>query len=393
MNIKKQFSYLASGAFFAFGFTAMIMGSALPAIEASLGINHYLAGILLSVPSLGFAIGAFLVAFISPIIGPFKALFGGIVMLVVSLAGIVLSRSFVPLLISSICMSFSTGMLETSIGVAVSSMRYKKPGKTLNLMHSLFALGAIISPFIVSFFLPKITESTDHAGVGNWWKPFMVSLIIAVGILMYSTSLLKVKFERAEKGNDKAKRYVLKNNIFWLVIIGVFLYVGYEVGLSSWVTSFVFESKGIALKYASIFPSLLWAGLLVGRLISGMIVEKLGYELSLMTMTLISIVGFTLILVFKNPLLISASVFLSGLGFSGTFPTLQAILISKLEKGVSFALAMFTVVASFGASSANYLIGTVGNTFGMLYGIILILGMIIAELFVIFLLMRRNKNV
>ncbi len=379
MDIKRVFSSISSYAFFLFGFTSIILGSALPAIEKSFGIDHQIAGILLSLPTIAFMFSAILVSTLSNRVGPFKLLTMGISFIAGSLVLLSIGRSFWLLLIGSMALSFGTGATETSIGIGVSGLKYRKPGSALNLMHSLFAVGSIISPFIVAAFL------VDY---NSWWKPFFVALFAAVPLLFFTPMLYRIPYTGTDEKISRYKKELFSQKIFWLILAGVFLYVAYEIGFTSWLSSFVFESKGIEMRYASIFPAILWSGILVGRLVAGFVVEKLGYELSLLFMTVISFLSFGAALLMKSAVWIGVAVIFAGFGFSGTFPTLQAILISRMKNGIAFALGLFTVASSLGGAMANYLVGLLGQIFGMYAGIIFILVLIAFEMVVALMIMR-----
>ncbi|MBN2253112.1 MAG: MFS transporter [Kosmotogaceae bacterium] len=379
METKKAFSLISSYGFFLFGFTSIILGSALPAIERSFGIDHQIAGVLLSLPTLAFMASAFVVSALTNRLGPFKLLALGILSITGGLTVLSIGRSFGLLLIGSMAVSFGTGAMETSIGIGVSGMNYRKPGGALNLMHSLFAVGSIIAPFLVAAFL------VDY---NSWWKPFLVGLFGAVFLVAFVPFLFRIPFAGTNEKATHFKNEVFSQKIFWLIMAGVLLYVGYEIGFTSWLSSFVFETKGIDMRYASIFPALLWAGIFVGRLLAGFFVDRLGYELSLLMMVIIAFVSFGAALLLQSAVAIGAAVVLAGFGFSGTFPTLQAILISAMKNGIGFAIGMFTVAASIGGAIANFLVGFLGHQFGMMAGVIFIMFLIFLEIVVVLLIMR-----
>ncbi|HDP78230.1 MAG TPA: MFS transporter [Mesotoga infera] len=379
METKKAFSIISSYGFFLFGFTSIILGSALPAIERSFGIDHQIAGILLSLPTLAFMSSALVVSALTNRLGPFKLLAVGIFSFTGGLTVLSIGRSFGLLLIGSMAVSFGTGAMETSIGIGVSGMNYRKPGGALNLMHSLFAVGSIIAPFLVAAFL------VDY---NSWWKPFLVGLFGAVLLVAFVPFLFRIPFAGTSEKAAHFKNEVFSQKIFWLIMAGVLLYVGYEIGFTSWLSSFVFETKGIDMRYASIFPALLWAGIFIGRLLAGFFVDRLGYELSLLLMVIIAFVSFGAALLLQSAIAIGAAVVFAGFGFSGTFPTLQAILISSMKNGIGFAIGMFTVAASIGGATANFFVGFLGHQFGMMAGVIFIMFLIFLEIVVALLIMR-----
>ncbi len=384
MDTKKAFSLISSCGFFLFGFTSIILGSALPAIEKSFGIDHQIAGVLLSLPTLAFMLSAVFVSALSNKFGPFKLLAGGIVIITGGLTVLSIGRSFWLLLLESMALSFGTGTMETSIGIGVSGMNYRKPGGALNLMHSLFALGSIISPLIVAAFL------VDY---NSWWKPFFVALFGGAFLVAFAPLLFRIPFVGSNQKATHFKKEVFSKKVFWLILAGVLLYVGYEIGFTSWLSSFVFETKGIEMRYASVFPALLWTGIFIGRLLAGFFVDRLGYELSLLFMVSIAFVSFGAALLLSSPVTIGIAVVFAGFGFSGTFPTLQAILISTMKDGIGFAIGMFTVAASIGGAISNFFVGFLGHQFGMMAGVLFIMFLIFLEIVVVLLIIRLKAVV
>lgn len=382
MKTKRIFSSVSSYAFFLFGFTSIILGSALPAIEKNFGIDHQMAGVLLSLPTITFMLSAIVVSFLSNRLGAFKLLASSIYFIAAGLVVLSLGRSFWLLLLGSMTLSFGTGSTETAIGIGVSNLNYRKPAGVLNLMHSLFALGSIIAPFLVAVFL------VDYA---SWWKPFFVALLATAILLFFTPRLYKIPYTGTTEKASIHRKEIFSRKIFWLVMAGVFLYVAYEIGFTSWLSSFAFESKGVELRYASIFPALLWTGIFLGRLLAGFLVEKLGYELSLLSMVTLALVSFTGALFATSPLWLAVAVVFSGLGFSGTFPTLQAILIARLERGIGFAIGLFTVAASLGGATANFFVGFLGQLFGIFAGVTFILFLIVLEFVVALAIMKQRE--
>jgi len=59
-----------------------------------------------------------------------------------------------------------------------------------------------------------------------------------------------------------------------------------------------------------------------------------------------------------------------------------------MKNGIAFALGLFTVASSLGGAMANYLVGLLGQIFGMYAGIIFILVLIAFEMVVALMIMR-----
>ncbi|MDI3524048.1 MULTISPECIES: sugar MFS transporter [unclassified Kosmotoga] len=380
MREKNLFTLAASGGFFSFGFTAIALGSVLPAIEIFFGIDHQMAGLLLSLPSIFFIIAAILSIKLTPRFGPFKMLMIAILTNTFGYLLIGLSPTFILLLIASFITTFGNSLIEVNAGVGVAALFKKRTGSVLNVLHSLFSLGAVISPFVVALTLKNVK---------NWNIPFFIGAAITAFTLFLSFPTIKIPFlysENRETRNPNSITDKKERTLYWLVLSGVFLYVGYEVGFSSWVAAYLFDVRDVSLRFSSIFPALLWMGLLAGRLVAGITVEKLGYSRSLLLLSSFSCITFVAMLLTKAPIILGLFTFLIGLGFSAMFPTLQAILISQRPERSSFNVSTFSIAASLGAAASSYMVGFAGKHFGLEKGILIVLMLIVAEIFVTLLI-------
>lgn len=383
MDERMKFGLVASSSFLAFGFWMLITGSALPAIVSEFNISYKDAGILLSLPTFGFIFGAILCMVFVQKTGPFKLLSFALISVSLSLAWISASRVFWMLVIASVVMSVGSGLIETTVGVGVSSIRYRRTGGALNFIHSAYAIGAIVSPFVVALLL----TTSDR-----WWVPFVLACLLSLMVFFYSTSLKIGWSPSITKSRKREYGYLLRQPVFWLAIIGVFVYVGYEVAFTSWLSAYVYDVKGITMRLSSIFPALLWAGLFIGRVMSGAFVDRLGYAYSLLLLTSLSSISVVAVLFSRSPMTLVIAVVISGIGFSGVFPTLQAIMIRGLSSAINEAISIFSIAASLGAAFANYAVGAIGDVLGLGWGIAFVLLLIVIELILALILMQRGEK-
>ena len=383
MENKKKYALIYSYGFFIFGFNALILGSVLPAIEIAFDINHSQAGILLTANPIGFMIGTIVCAIIASVKGPFKITTIAMGISAAGILGIIISRDIYLLYIAFAVMGFGLALFETATGISISYINYKNTGTVLNLMHSLYALGAIISPFIISIFISEIN---------TWWYAYTISFISFLFFLFLSIPIYKISYKgSSEHKKDKDKFHALAESSFWIIIISIVLYVGSEIGFTSWAAAYIFEVKKASISLSAIFPALLWGGLFVGRIISGFLVERVGYVNILIFMNLLSALSFLFVLILNNLIFISIGVFLVGLGFATIFPTLQALLIRRVKKGISFAMGTFTFAASIGSIITNFVVGDIGEKYGLEYGIAFIF-IFIAGLLILSLLLKKDEK-
>ncbi len=370
LRIETNFVIVASLIYFLFGFAVMAIFSALPAIAIDLEMSHSMTGLVIALPKVFFQIAALVVVILSKKGNPFKIMLLGLFCVPLSIILITLSKEYLQFLLGKTLFFFGFGVTEMSIAFGVAVMALRRTGRVLNVVHAFFALGCIISPGIVSLFL------TDAS---NWNLPLYIPLAISLIIIPFA---IKIAHKQARTDNDiESERIAFpKELFFWLIIIGCFIYVGYESGLSSWLSTFVYEVKAIPLRVSSLLSSLLWIGLFLGRLVTGIVVDRFGLEKTLVSLTFVSLIGVSMIIFSNSTLLLVSGVFMTGLGYSGIFPTLQALLVSSYRQDRAAILCTFTVAGSMGALVANLLVGSISEAASLFAGMSFILILIVLSL-------------
>jgi MFS family permease len=376
LRIETNFVIVASLVYFLFGFAVMAIFSALPAIAIDLEMSHSMTGLVIALPKVFFQIAALVVVILSKKGNPFKIMLLGLFCVPFSIILITLSKEYFQFLLGKTLFFFGFGVTEMSIVFGVSVMAFRRTGGVLNVVHAFFALGCIISPGVVSIFL------TDAS---SWNIPLCIPLAISLIIIPFA---LKIAFKQERTDNDMESERIAfpKELLFWLIIIGCFIYVGYESGLSSWLSTFVYEAKAFPLRGSSLLPSLLWIGLFLGRLATGIVVDRFGLEKTLVSLTLASLIGVSMIIFSNSTPLLITGVFMTGLGYSGIFPTLQALLVSSYRQNRAAILCAFTVAGSMGALATNLLVGSISETVSLFAGMSFILTLIVLSLILFTLL-------
>ncbi|MDD5683197.1 MAG: MFS transporter [Mesotoga sp.] len=375
MKLRSVFVAASSLVYFMIGFTAQSINSALPAIAVELEMSHDMTGLVLGLPSFVYQIAVLIAAFISRKFGPFLTAATGISCITLSVVFMAISRSYSTFLTGRLLFGFGLGITEISIALCVSYLAFKKTGGVLNLVYSFFALGSIVGPVFVSLVL------TDTS---KWNIPIFLASALFLMISLLSWIVWKKSSVEPSPAVERRRLTLPKDTVFWMIAVGGLLYVGYEMGLFSWLSTFVYEEKSISLRIASLIPSLLAFGLFVGRIITGFVVDKVGLQRTLVVLGLISSVGFSFSFLAENPIVLALGVFTTGLGFSGTFPTLQAIIVSGYRENREAVLSIFAASGSFGVVITNLLVGRISESTNLRFGMLVIASQILGALAVFF---------
>jgi len=193
-------------------------------------------------------------------------------------------------------------ILQVAAGPYVNALGSPETGASrLTLTNALNSVATIIAPIFVSILLvtPKLEAGVkmENSAIRDIVKgPFMTIGIITAVILaiMFFLKLPEIKSEENESDGLEKKLYkssAFKYKHVWLGSLAIFLYMGCEIGPSSFFPDYVSKLgiQGInpidMLKYY-------WGGMMVGRILGIFILRK--YKASLI-LTICSVGGFVLL--------------------------------------------------------------------------------------------------
>ncbi len=370
----KLYSYFA---FFTFGFFVMILPSALPVAMKEFGMSYLQSGYLMIFGTLGYILGSLICALFAHLMGLKRIAILGAMISALGLIYFALSKDFLDISISNFSTNVGMGFIETGVGALIGASIKENLSGTLNRVNAIFALGAVISPFVVSTFI----------GFNwNWQIVYIFSAIIAFAALIFAFKMREVGMIRTE---EKIKRSYNFSPLFIIIYLMIAIYVGYEAAYSSWITTFLTNFRGIAVAVAAASSSAFWVGMFVGRFSASFIkVKAESWLLFIVSASLISVI---LSIFMFNFYSIIIFVFLSGLFFASTYPTIQMMLIERAEKNIGNLMGVFVLFVGMGATIAQWIVSGVSSIFGIVFGFSLIPVMILADLLLSISLVRRKE--
>ncbi len=231
----------------------------------------------------------------------------------------------------------------------------------LTLIQGIGSLGTTLAPiFGAHFILSKITEENTSSSV--LVQPYM---IIATGLLIIGLIIFFLKLPEVRISNDVVGE-VEKNNIglFKLIsnhpvlkfgIIALFLYVGAEVAIGTYLTNFIADRLSIPESEANVFLSYYWGGMLVGRFVGSIFLNKFkSYSILLVVSSLAALLVLTSILT-EGVLSIWAMVAV-GLCNSIMFATIFSLSVNGLGNNTGKASGLLST-AIVGGAFLTYLQG------------------------------------
>lgn len=364
----KTLNFLAMGQH---GIVLLMFSPMVPSLMETFAVRESLAGLLLSVGSLGFVAGPILAGAVIDERG-MKVAFGlGFAVEIAFFVVFGLAPVFWVAAAANFVIHMAAAFVETSANVMPTLVARDHAGSYMNLVHSFFSVGAVIGPFLIGLFL---------AAAGTW-RP--VSWIVAVPTLGLLALTVGVRFPKVETDAvdsseprragepAAAERRTGDRAAEWLdavaqrpVVFGaltLMLYVGAEVGLSAWIVHYLTSELGFSTVAASSGLSTLWIGIMVGRFGSSIIARRFSSGLLVSVAGVIGLVSGAALLYTSSPVLVFALLAVEGLAMSGIFPNVMAEINSRDPRRAGAITGFMAVGAGSGAMVFQWLIGAVAQ--------------------------------
>ena len=261
--------------------------------------------------------------------------------------------------------------------VAILGPEQSAPAR-LTLAQALNSLGGTIAPLVAgAYILTDPAETATKAAVANTVRgPYLAIAggLMILGIIVAFLHLPQIaqtqEFRPAKQGDPLLGRSIWGYKHTVLGAIGIFLYVGVEVGLASIAVNY-FKLEGVdSLKTASFLVALYWGGALVGRLLGSWMLTKINPHL-LLGLFGFAATLFVLISMFSIDQTAIWAVVICGFFNSIMFPNIFALGIAGLGPMTSKGSGLI-MTAVVGGAIIPPLIGYVADQTGSIHTALII---------------------
>lgn len=331
-------------AFISLGLPDSLLGAGWPVMHTELGVSVSFMGIISMVISGGTIISSLLSDKLTHKFGTRTVTVASVFLTVAALFGFSFSGSFSMLIIFAVPYGLGAGAIDAALNNYVA-LHYK--AKHMSWLHCFWGVGAIISPFIMSFALKNLNWNSGYRIVG------FIQLAIALLLLV---TLPVWKINKTESTADTKRvglTAALKIKGVPFLLIGFFAYCAAEATAMYWASTYFTEVKGISGDRAASFAALFYIGITLGRFASGFITERLGDRRMILLGTGILACGIMILLIPVRSYMTAFAAFLViGFGCAPIYPCI-----------------IHSTPANFGAENSGAIIGIqmasayVGSTF------------------------------
>ncbi|RYZ33565.1 MAG: MFS transporter, partial [Myxococcaceae bacterium] len=277
---------LAYLAFISLGLPDAVLGVAWPSLRSTFGLSQAGMGAILSAAAIAYFTSGLLAGRLMRLLklGLLLALSTGLVAL--GLAGYATLSVFALFLLAACAIGFGSGAIDS----ALNNYAAQNFGpRHMNWLHAAYSVGAALGPVLMTALLTR----------GAGWRSGYAVIGVVLGLLALTFLVMRRQWDGPARTGGEAGAEVptasaaeaLRRPRVWLQIATFFFYTGVEVTAGQWSFTVLTEGRGLPTAEAGTWVSLYWGSLLVGRILSGFIVDHLGSVRMLRGSTALAVVG------------------------------------------------------------------------------------------------------
>jgi fucose permease len=373
--------------FMMFAMSTDAVGVIIPEVMKQFNLSLTSAGLMHYTPMIAIAFSGILLGFLADRIGRKRTIIIGLALYAINSYLFIAGNSFAfflnLMIIAGIAIGiFKTGALALIGDISKSTVEHTS---TMNTVEGFFGVGAIIGPFIVSYFL----------SIGVDWKFLYVVVGTLCVILIIMSLLIKypANIKPAEEPvNLKSALSLVKDPYALGFSVAIFLYVAVECAIYVWMPTLLSGYDGGIVFLTTYALSIFFLLRAAGRFLGSWLMARFNWAVVLTIFCFLilacfigSVAGGVGLAVILLPL--------SGLFMSVVYPTLNSKGIScfpKAKHGSIAGIILFFTAA--GAALGPLAMGAVSDLFGhkVKYGFIL--ATIFAGLLFLFVLYNMLFN-
>jgi len=210
----------------------------------------------------------------------------------------------------------------------------------LNMTQAFNALGTTVAPFFGAYLI--LDQVVESMSVAQQAESVQLPYIMLAGLLLILAAIFSyIKLPVIEHSEESTEVKQI-NGSAWqyrhlvLGAIGIFVYVGAEVSIGSFLVSFLNDPNiaGLEESQAAKYIAYYWAGAMVGRFIGAAVMQKLRAGKVLAFNAFIAVI-FIVITILSSGQVAMWAILLVGLCNSIMFPTIFSLAINGLGQHTS----------------------------------------------------------
>jgi len=354
----KTIKWLTYLMFMMFAMTTDAVGEIIPEVMKTFDLNMTTAGLLHYCPMTAIALAGIFLGFLADKLGRKKTIILGLIIFVVNSYLFLIGNTFAYFLILLIISGLAIGIFKTGALALIGDISgsTKEHTSTMNAVEGFFGVGAIIGPFLVSYFL---TQGVDW----KWLYVVAATLCVVLIIMAAFVKYPETKKQNEEPINVKRTLKMVKNPYALGFSLGAFMYVAVEAGIYVWMPTLIEKYDGNLILIATYALSIFFILRAAGRFIGIWMMARFNWTAVIVISSLLILLCYAGSFISSTATVILLP--LSGLFMSVIYPTINSKGIScfpKSSHGSVAGIILFFTAA--GAALGPLAMGVVSDMFG-----------------------------
>ena len=257
------------------------------------------------------------------------------------LLGFSFATQYWMLLFIAVPYGLGAGSVDASLNHYVA-VHFKS--SVMNFLHCFYGAGAVISPMIMSAALKYA-----HWNEGYRWTAYVQAGILAICILSLPLWKTETKEHHEDTSGGAGILETLKVPGVVLTLIAFFSYCAGEATCFLWTSSYFAGTKeGISDELVAAFGALIFGGLMIGRIISGFVSNKLGDRLLIRIGIAVELTGIVLVLIpFPGYIVTAAGFLITGIGMGPIYPAIIHMAPARFGEKYSAAVIGMEMASAY----------------------------------------------
>ncbi|QRG70260.1 MFS transporter [Brevibacillus choshinensis] len=309
-------------AFISLGLPDALLGAAWPNMQADVDAPFETAGFLFMTMAAGTIVSSLASGTLVIRFGTGKITLVSCILTASALLGFAYAPSIVWLYACAVPLGLGAGAVDAGLNNYVAA-HYK--AHHMSWLHCFWGVGATLGPVIMAPFL---------SGKEMWRQGYLTvaSIQFALVVILFFTLPLWTSRKARSTGEETTRtenrgvsektrpdKTLQKKEVTW-ALAPFLLYSGVEASIGLWGSSFLVERRDIPVSAAAHWISLYYAGITIGRFLTGWITFTMSNRQLIRTGQLIALSGSALLLLPLPPAFLLAGFMILGLGLAPIFP-------------------------------------------------------------------------
>ncbi|KQO05442.1 MFS transporter [Paenibacillus sp. Leaf72] len=349
-------------AFISLGIPDSLFGTAWPAINQEFELPVSAAGYVTFAISGCTIISSLISAKVINKYGTGKVTAIGVIMTAAALLGFAYSSSLLWLCLFALPLGLGAGAVDSGLNNYVA-LHYK--ASHMNLLHCFYGVGVSISPYLMSLSLSE---------QNNWREGYytvsliqgVIALIVLLTLPVWKKANRSLQEDRGNVSKTVSLAYLFRlpsARAAWMTFISS---CAIETTAGIWGSTFLVHTKGLSVESAAKYLTLYYIGMTAGRLLSGLLADKLSsWKLIHIGQSILAAALITLMLPIQSEFS-ALALFMVGFGIAPIFPNLTHLTPANFGKDISQSMMGAQMAASYvGITIMPPLFGLLAQRLGM----------------------------